>query len=122
MNPWCSVCDNMTYSSIGESGIVRFCRNCGMETPPDKENGSRTFKVHRRVLKTTKSADATIADLVSNPHLAQDPTLPRMQLKCFNEQCKNTTITVVRLDAETAKYMCCCDVCGVRWSGNSELR
>jgi hypothetical protein len=122
MNPWCQVCENMTYTSIGEQGIVQFCRNCGMETPSEKEEGTKTFKVHRRVIKQTTSAEATIADLVANPFLENDPTLPRMRVKCFNDQCKSTEKTIVRLDAVNKKYMCCCAECGVRWSGTTELR
>jgi DNA-directed RNA polymerase subunit M/transcription elongation factor TFIIS len=114
----CEVCDNYMYCKLDESGVLFVCRNCGNQSTKDS---GKTKLIHNRVFKRDLSTDAKKQNLLSNPFLADDQTLPRKQLKCFNETCKNTEMVVVRLDAENANFMCICPVCKTTWSGANEL-
>jgi hypothetical protein len=122
---FCPVCNNMMCCSHpGDAGIQYICRCCGVETPTTAltEQGETPMKTHcvfSRVLKQTKAeASETLLD---NPHIAMDPTLPRRQLKCFNDHCKNTEIVVLRIDAQALTYAFFCNTCKTKWTGETEL-
>ena len=125
---FCAVCENMMFCTLPtDQGIQYVCRCCGSDkntTDPEEDVAGdaparKTHCVYSRVVKETVASKSEL--LLSNPHIALDPTLPRRQLKCFNDQCKNTEITIVRLDDSTLEYLCYCDVCKTKWSKETEL-
>jgi DNA-directed RNA polymerase subunit M/transcription elongation factor TFIIS len=112
---FCDACDNMMFLSMTEDQkMVRYkCPNCQKEEVVGSADGKKTHVVYSMAPKSSVLPR-------TNPHMASDPTLPRMALKC--PKCPNTKdIVVMRVDEDKLHYMCFCDACKTRWVGEDEV-
>jgi DNA-directed RNA polymerase subunit M/transcription elongation factor TFIIS len=109
---FCPDCKNMLYTieqSEGAPGVALKCRKC----PYSEAAPALLYEHNLRVDTTTQ--------LVSNPYLTKDPTLPRFTtLQCHNEQCPSrdgeSDIVGVKIDAANTVWMYQCAVCQSSWT------
>lgn len=111
---FCPSCNNMLYTATNtEAGTASFqCRKCPYSEPITKENPL----VYEHSLK-----EDTTVQLITNPYLKEDPTLPRFTtIQCPNPECpskKGVTPDVVgvKIDATNVVWMYQCALCDTTW-------
>jgi DNA-directed RNA polymerase subunit M/transcription elongation factor TFIIS len=125
---FCKHCDNMYYIKINESNqenLVYYCRNCGFEEPiltnsinDDKLNSDEGICV----LDTQLQQSQLKFNNIINPYTKFDPTLPKMIMKCPNDECesnksnsKNHEVIYIRYDDTNLKYIYICPKCDTKW-------
>ena len=125
---FCKHCDNMYYIKITESNpenLVYYCRNCGFEESiltnninDDKLNNDEGICV----LDTELQQSQLKFNNIINPYTKFDPTLPRMIMKCPNDECesnksdsKNHEVIYIRYDDTNLKYIYICPTCDTKW-------
>ena len=131
---FCSVCDNMYYIGIDETGgnqLTYYCRSCGHK---DETLAGENVCV----LKTQIKKGAQKFNHIINEYTKLDPTLPRIyNMKCPNAACKTnqmassavggggassnpdatsgTEVIYVRYDDDNMKYLYMCVTCDTVW-------
>ena len=81
---FCSICENMLYSSEEENNLFLKCKNCGFKE--EQKNAIVITKVYK------DSGDTTESNV--NKYLIHDPTLPRTCKKIPNVLCTVIKIKV----------------------------
>jgi len=115
---FCSVCQNMYYTSIDPNNsnkLVYYCRNCGNK---DENISLENVSVFEMQLKKSEQEFSHII----NPYTKLDPTLPRInKILCPNPECLTNTkdepreIIYIRYDNTNMKYIYLCSTCDTVW-------
>jgi DNA-directed RNA polymerase subunit M/transcription elongation factor TFIIS len=119
---FCKRCDNKYYHKINNNSLVYYCRVCGYEDTDSISNEAMC------VLNTQfqKGANQDF-DHVVNRYTKYDPTLPKIMIKCPNDDCKTneskkedatTEAIYLRYDNVNLKYLYICTVCETKWTNN----
>lgn len=123
---FCQKCENMYYIKIddksdsSQQNLVYYCRNCGNEEPivtnSDENNDGLC------VLDTQLQQNQLKFNHIINQYTKFDPTLPRMVMKCPNEQCESNKsnnnaheVIYLRYDDTNLKYIYICPHCDTKW-------
>lgn len=101
---FCKICENML--DVNTEGTPSFkCRKCDYSEPITPDNPI----VYERVLKQDMAGQ-----LVLNPYLTQDPTLPRfVTIVCPNGH--SGDVVGVKKNVENVIWMYQCGECKVSW-------
>ena len=115
---FCSVCQNMYYTSIdpdNSNKLIYYCRNCGNK---DENISLENVSVFKMQLKKSEQEFSHII----NPYTKLDPTLPRInKILCPNPDCLTNTkdepreIIYIRYDNTNMKYIYLCSTCNTVW-------
>jgi DNA-directed RNA polymerase subunit M/transcription elongation factor TFIIS len=124
---FCSQCDNKYYHIIDSEGkLAYYCRVCGFQ---DANISNEALCVLNTQFQNGNSQNL---DNIVNRYTKYDPTLPKIVVKCPNDQCstnssykKNkkdddekegvTDAIYVRYDNVNLKYLYICTVCEHKW-------
>ena len=102
---FCKVCENMLYVIEGDGPISFKCRKCDYSEAITHDNPV----VYERVLKQD-----TAGQLVVNPYLAEDPTVPHFDtIVCPNGH--SGDVVGVKVDVQNVVWMYQCAECKVSW-------
>ncbi len=115
---FCSVCQNMYYTSVDPNNtnkLIYYCRNCGNK---DENISAENISVCKMQLKKSEQEFSHFI----NPYTKLDPTLPRVSnILCPNPECLTNTkeepreIIFIRYDAFNMKYAYLCSTCDTVW-------
>ena len=130
---FCKQCDNMYYIKINDKNesnaqdLVYYCRNCGFEEPIatnniDKDENGNLSDEGICVLDTQLQQNQLKFNNIINQYTKFDPTLPKMIMKCPNDECesnksnsKNHEVIYIRYDDTNLKYIYICPTCDTKW-------
>ena len=115
---FCSVCQNMYYTSIDPNNsnkLIYYCRNCGNK---DENISLENVSVFEMQLKKSEQEFSHII----NKYTKLDPTLPRVSnILCPNMDCatnkdkEHREIIYIRYDDINMKYVYLCSTCDSVW-------
>lgn len=109
---FCPDCENFLYAleETGE-GVGFKCRKCTYVEAISHTNPL----VYEHNLKEDRATQ-----LVMNPYLKDDPTLPRLHtVKCPRENCPSSEVVAVKLSKQDVIWMYQCVACGETWKQSS---
>ena len=105
---FCPDCENFLYALEENAEGVGFkCRKC-----PYVESINHAITMgNQHNLKEDKATQ-----LVMNPYLTDDPTLPRLNtVKCPAQGCPSSEVVAVKLSKVDLIWMYQCTACGTSW-------
>lgn len=120
---FCKRCDNKYYHRISNNSLVYFCRVCNYEDTESISNEAMC------VLNTKFKKGAQDFDHIVNRYTKYDPTLPKIMIKCPNDECKTnsnqkedavTEAIYLRYDNVNLKYLYICTTCETKWTNNNK--
>jgi DNA-directed RNA polymerase subunit M/transcription elongation factor TFIIS len=104
---FCEVCENMLYLTHVEEKLMLQCKKCGHE-----KDATSNVVCSMSFLKEEQPN-------VIHKYTKYDPTLPRLSLKCPNEDCtfhkKENDMIQVRYNLNDLKYAYLCPTCDTVW-------
>lgn len=117
---FCSVCGNMYYIRIADSGsnqLTYYCRNCG-----HTDDTLTVDNVCVVDMAGAKTGGAKLSHVV-NKYTKLDPTLPHIKtIRCPNDQCGShddeakRDVIYIRYDDVAMKYLYICSICDTMWN------
>lgn len=135
---FCPACDNILHMKIGQLEknnisnasqipLTMFCKHCPYTMDVNQTNDAKNMLFNPCMYRSNYSSNHSLyySNLV-NDYTFDDPSLPRIDMECQNEECTShnddvqSEVLYVRFNDQDMRYMYLCKYCRQCWTINQQ--